>query len=42
MRPSQHGYDPFFYPLAILAEQGVTLEVLAEALQRPSVTLALG
>lgn len=39
---SQHGYDPFFYPVAILAEHGVTLDVLAEALRRPSVTLTLG
>lgn len=35
------GFDPFFYPMAILAQHGVTLGVLADALRRPSVTLAL-
>lgn len=39
---SPGGFDPFFYPVALLAEHGVTLHDLADALRRPSATLRIG
>lgn len=36
------GFDSFFYPVAILAEHGVTVADLEGALDRPSVTLRVG
>lgn len=38
---SEHGLDPFFYPVAILDAHGVRLLDLERALVRPSVTLQL-
>jgi hypothetical protein len=39
---SEYGYDPFFYPVAILARYGVGLDELHAALTQPTVTLRLG
>jgi hypothetical protein len=38
---SEHGFDPFFYPVAILDVHGVRLMDLERAMVRPTVTLQL-